>query len=134
MRSKNDGLWYVSQPSRLGGIGCEDYREQVLKELIARGYDVIHPFNAFPYEHFEGNSAVGRDMAMKYCCDLLDMCDGRLIVTGISEGVLIEINYVLKNYENPRIKVFSNYDPQWSNMRQKFSSQDRFKNTLLFLE
>lgn len=47
MTENKEGLWYVSQPFRLGGAGKEAYREEVLQGLIEKGYDVIHPFNAF---------------------------------------------------------------------------------------
>lgn len=130
MNKKLDGLWYVSQPSRLGGTGKEVYREQVLCELIAKGYHVIHPFNALPFSHFEGNAAIGRELAMQYCCDLVDMCEGRILVTGISEGVLLEVEHALQTLDGARIEVFPEYDPEWNVKLQEFEGEAKYQLAL----
>ncbi len=132
--ARKSSLWYVSQPSRLGGTGKEKYRNQVLEKLIDQGYDVVHPFNAFPYDHFEGSEHVGRDMAMKYCCDLVDMCKSKIIVTGISEGVLLEVDYALQHpTPESKIIVMSEYDPEWNRQLEYFVKLGLHRDALNYI-
>lgn len=131
MIERKEGLWYVSQPSRLGGSRKEEYREEVLQDLITRGYDVIHPFNAFPYHHFEGNPAIGRDPAMEYCCNLVDFCDGKIIVTGVSEGVLKETEHAISNWGTENVHLFlDEYDPNWKEVIRDFKGEPEFVKSL----
>ncbi len=127
---KTRGLWYVSQPSSLAGVGHEAYRETVLRDLISQGYDVIHPFNAMPYEHFEGNRAVGREKALVYCCQLIDACKGQVLVTGLSPGVLTEVAYAVEKYGSDTIRVFSNYDPDFYELLAAFRDREEFSIAL----
>lgn len=133
MKEQKHNLWYVSQPSRLGGVGREAYREEVLQELMSAGYAVVHPFNAFPYAHFEGNPAVGRDQAMSYCCSLVRMCQGRVLVTGVSEGVLLEVEYALQTQTDARIEIFPQYDPEWQERLLQFYGDERYAHALVRL-
>ena len=126
MSSNMSSLVYLSQPSRLGGSGKEEYREHVIKEMSDKSINVIHPFEAFPYERFEGNPRVGRELALRYCCELIDACSGGVALSGISEGTLIEVAYLLENHPERSLQLFSEFDPLWDQEIEKYSSDPRF--------
>ncbi len=94
--------------------------------MLEDGINTIHPFEAFPYERFEGHPGVGRELAMKYCCELIDACRGGVALTGISEGTLIEATYVLENHPNRSLQFYPQIDPLWSDQIKHFADDARF--------
>lgn len=105
---------------------------------IARdeGKACLHPFNAFPYEYYEGNPKIGRARSLELCCKAIDICD-EFWIFGVSEGTLFEADYFFKrNEENGLVLPVSNlirqYDPEY----KKYSDiyRDRFERTLKILE
>ena len=129
-----EGLIYLSQPARLGGATAVENRERVIEAVTNRNLTVIHPFEAFPYERFEGAPNVGRERAMAYCCKLIDICEAGLAVTGISEGTLLETEYLLKHWpQRPLLNLIEEFDPDWRQYRDMFVDEDRFGAALQVL-
>ncbi len=80
-----------------------------MRFVASRGAACLHPFNALPYDFFEGG-AVGRQETLKICCRLIDCCD-EIWVFGISEGVLIELEYA--GTTKPILSFIQDFDPEW---------------------
>lgn len=103
-------LVYISSPSRL-----IHKKDEMMQLVASHGKGGLHPFNALPYEYFEGG-VVGRDTSMRYCCSLIDVCH-EFWLFGISEGTLIETEYfMVKNREDnvkPFIILVKEFDPEW---------------------
>lgn len=85
----NTALVYCACPARLG-----DKKKQILDFVASKGKAPLHPFNALPYEYFEGG-IVGREATLEACCRLIDVCD-EFWLFGISEGTLVELEYFYK--------------------------------------
>src|SRR3989338_1130989 len=85
-------LIYGSLPSRI-----ISKKEEVMEFVASKGMACLHPFNAFPYNYFEGG-IIGRKKTLEMCCRLIDVCD-EFWIFGISEGTLIETDYFLKQNE-----------------------------------
>jgi len=79
--------------------------------VTAEGYAPLHPFQALPYERFEGNSRVGRDKSMEFCMRLVDVSD-ELWMFGISSGTLMEAVHAL-DIKKPVEFKFEYFDPEW---------------------
>ncbi len=59
-------LIYCATPSRLV------HRIKDIMDFVTnQGYAPLHPFQAFPYERFEGNPKIGRSKSIEWCLDLL---------------------------------------------------------------
>ena len=92
-----------------------------------KGYAPLHPFQAFPYERFEGNPKIGRDKTINWCLKLVDISD-EFWIFGISKGTMEEFSHAVKI--NKEIKLFLDYDSEWrkfyEKLREKYSQLDRF--------
>jgi hypothetical protein len=115
------GLVYASCPSRLTHL-----KEQIMQLFAEQGKGCLHPFNALPYEYFEGG-VVGREKSLKLCCRLLHVCE-EFSIFGVSEGTLLELEYwVTRNSKHVRSLPMQNhvlaYDPEWRKYREQYYSQ-----------
>ncbi len=100
-------LVYAACPSRLAGL-----RADIMGFVGARGHACLHPFNAFPYEYFEGGM-VGRDKTMEWCCRLVDACD-ELWCFGVSEGTCMEVDHLLRTKGADALRSHvDRFDPEW---------------------
>lgn len=120
-------LVYLSQPSRLGGAGSEEYRHHVIEEVTSTGLHVVHPFEALPYERFEGNPDVGRELSIHYCCRLIDACDGGIALTGISSGTLTETEYLFTHFPLRSLHIFTELDPSWEQEFDRYGQDPKFE-------
>lgn len=69
---------------------------------------------------------------MQYCCQLVDLCVG-ICVTGISEGVLMEVEHTLDTKTEPKIDIFPIYDPKWHDMLEYFNKQGTFDRAVGYI-
>lgn len=86
-------LVYASCPARMG-----DKKKEIMDFIAFQGKGGLHPFNAFPYEYFEGG-VIGRKDTIQMCCRLIDICD-QFWLFGISEGTLTETEYYFQKIDN----------------------------------
>ena len=85
-----NNLIYCATPSRLV------HKIADIMDLITnRGDAPLHPFQAFPYERFEGNPRIGRKKSMEWCLRLVGICD-EYYMFGVSEGTLEEAAHAIK--------------------------------------
>jgi hypothetical protein len=125
-----DYLSYGSTPSRL-----VSKIEEIMEHTANRGKACVHPFNAFPYLYYEGG-ILGRQKSMVACCRLIDIC-GEFAIYGISEGTLIELQYVLdkntnKDFQRP-VEIFvKEFDPEWEKYYEQYYK--RFSTALDYLK
>lgn len=77
--------------------------------VVKKGHAPLHPFQAFPYELYEGGR-VGRKKTMKFCRRLIDIAD-EFWLFGISEGTLEDLLYALK--KKKLVKLHLEFDPEW---------------------
>ncbi len=111
-------------------MGKESYRQTVIDRVSSHGLNVVHPFEAYPYERFEGNPRVGRELAMRYCCKLIDICEDGMAVSGISEGTLTETEYFLTYFPDRNLYLFSELDPEWQTRIEQFREDPRFASAV----
>jgi hypothetical protein len=83
-------LIYCATPSRL-----VEYREIIMDFVTNQGLAPLHPFQAFPFNRFEGNPKVGRAKSMEYCLRAVEMAD-EFWMFGISNGTLQEVVEALR--------------------------------------
>jgi len=108
-------LIYCATPSRL-----KDKLNEIMDFVTDKGYGVFHPFQAFPYERFEGGP-VGREKSMEFCFRAVSICD-EFWMFGVSKGTLEELTYAIK-YNIP-VKLFlSEFDENWEKNYQEFKEQ-----------
>ena len=117
-------LIYCATPSRL----VKKIKE-IMDFVNERGNAPLHPFQAFPYERFEGNPNVGRKKTIEWCLKLMEMCD-EFWLFGISEGTLQELNYALK-IKKPA-KTFLEFDEDWKKFYEELG--DNFSDPLKKIE
>ena len=109
-------LIYCATPSKL-----VHKIDEIMDFVTNKGYAPLHPFQAFPYERFEGNKLIGRQKSMEWCLRLVDISD-EFWLFGISKGTLEELNYTLKN--NKPIKLhMNNFDLDWEKFYRELCSQ-----------
>ncbi len=80
-------LIYCATPSRL-----KDKTEEIMDLVTNEGNAPFHPFQAFPFERFEGNLKVGRDDSMEWCLNSIGICNA-FYLFGVSDGTLQELVY-----------------------------------------
>ncbi len=113
-------LIYCATPSRL------TYKMHEIMDMVKReGNAPLHPFQALPYDAFEGNLRVGREKAMEFCLRLVDICD-TFYLCGVSEGTLGELVYAQKAVKP--VVLHPEFDSDW----KKFYKQlgEKYGNPL----
>lgn len=99
-------LIYCATPSRLV------HRMSDIMDFVAnQGHASLHPFQAFPYERFEGNPRIGREKSMEWCLRLIDISD-EFWMFGVSDGTLKEVVHAIK-IEKPIALKFEGFDNEW---------------------
>lgn len=106
-------LIYCATPSRIA-----HNRQQIMDFVTQQGYAPLHPFQAFPYERFEGDPVIGRQRSMEWCLRLVDISD-QLWVFGISRGTLQELTHAL-TIGKPFRSFFREFDPTFSEHVEQF--------------
>ncbi len=108
-------LIYCATPSRLAGKTGE-----IMDFVTNKGYAPLHPFQAFPYERFEGNPNIGRKKTMEWCFRTVEISD-EVWLFGISDGTLGESQYGLKigKLIVPKLQ----FDSQGRSLYQKLGSK-----------
>lgn len=106
-----DQLVFASTPSRM-----VDRTDEIMQFVSKKGKACLHPFNAMPYEYYEGGE-LGRDYTLDVCHRLIAACD-ELWVFGASDGTMFEIEEFIKNNaRRSKPQQFRNYvkefDPKW---------------------
>ena len=109
-------LIYCATPSRIA------YRmEEIMDFVTNQSYAPLHPFQAFPYERFEGNPKIGRTKSMGWCLKLIDISD-EFWMFGVSNGTLEEVAHATKIIKPVSLK-FSGFDPEWKEFYKKLGSK-----------
>lgn len=93
-------LVYAACPSRLA-----HKTDAILEFVVHHGQAPLHPFQAFPYDLFEGGKP-GRERTLEWCCRLIDVCD-ELWLFGISDGTLFEVNYLIARGRRSQFRDYS---------------------------
>ncbi len=99
-------LIYCATPSRL-----VNKIDEIMDFVTNRGYAPLHPFQALPYDRFEGNSEIGRTKSMEWCLRLVDVSD-EFWMFGVSIGTLDEVTHAIKIVK-PVTLHFDGFDPKW---------------------
>ena len=120
-------LIYCAMPARM-----KDKMTEIMDFVTAKGYGPLHPFQALPYERFEGGP-LGRQRTMDICCKLIDTCD-EFWMFGVSQGTLIEVVHTQKSPNKP-VELHFEFDPQWREFYAKLGGQfgnplDRYPGVL----
>jgi hypothetical protein len=90
--------------------------------VAGHGHACLHPFNALPYDYFEG-SKIGRRKTLEWCCRLIDACD-EVWLFGISAGTLFEVEYLLDLESPPRLRTFvRDFDPDGPAYCSKYATE-----------
>lgn len=99
-------LIYCAAPSRL-----VHKKDEIMDFVTKQGYGPLHPFQAYPYERFEGGP-IGREKSMEFCLRLIDVCD-EFWMFGVSNGTLEELVYSIK-IGKPIKLHFNDFDDNWA--------------------
>jgi hypothetical protein len=114
-------LVYCAQPGRLS-----NRKREVMNFVLEQGYAPLHPFQAFPYDLFEGGK-IGREKTMELCQRLIEAAD-EFWLFGVSEGTLQDLTYALKIKKH--VRVFLDFDPEWEvyykKLKEKYKSLHEF--------
>ncbi len=98
-------LIYCATPGRIN-----DKKNEIMELVEEKGQAPFHPFQAFPYELFEGGEP-GRENTIKFCKRAIDICD-QFWLFGVSKGTLTELNHAIE--KEKQIKLFhEEFDPEW---------------------
>ncbi|PIN80614.1 hypothetical protein COV11_03725 [Candidatus Woesearchaeota archaeon CG10_big_fil_rev_8_21_14_0_10_30_7] len=109
-------LIYCATPSRLV------YKiDKIMDFVTNQGNAPLHPFQAFPYERYEGNPRVGRTKSMEWCLRLVDICD-EFYMFGVSNGTLEEVAYAIKTIK-PVTLQFDGFDLEWDKFYQEIGQK-----------
>lgn len=99
-------LIYCATPSRL-----VHRIDKIMDFVTDQGNAPLHPFQAFPYERYEGNPEIGRTKSMEWCLRLVDISD-EFYMFGVSNGTLEEVAHAIKTIK-PVTLYFDGFDPEW---------------------
>jgi hypothetical protein len=116
-------LIYCATPSRLN-FKIKEIMDFVTKE----GNAPFHPFQAFPYERFEGGS-IGREKTMEFCRRAISICD-EVYLFGISKGTLDDINEG-KRQQKPISEFVEKFDPEWRKYYDLFVLNPKYEEVIL---
>ncbi len=75
-------LIYCAAPARI-----VHRLKDIMDFVTNQGNAPLHPFQAFPYERYEGNPRIGRTKSMEWCLRLIDISD-EFCMFGVSNGTL----------------------------------------------
>jgi len=117
-------LIYCATPSRI-----KNRKEEIMDFVTNQGYAPLHPFQAYPYDRFEGNPRIGREKSMEFCLRLVDICD-EFWMFGVSEGTLIEVVYAIENGKTVRLK-FESFDAEWRKFYEELG--EKYSNPIDYL-
>lgn len=106
-------LIYCATPSRL-----VHKINEVMDFVTNEGNAPLHPFQAFPYERYEGNPRIGRTKSMEWCLKLVDISD-EVYMFGVSNGTLEEVAHAMKIVK-PVTLQFDGFDPEWGTFYKEF--------------
>jgi len=116
-------LIYCATPTRL-----VTKIEEIMDYVTERGLAPFHPFQAFPYQRFEGNPNIGREKAMEFCFRAVDMSD-RIWIFGVSHGTLQEVNIALA--KKKPIELHLHLDSGWRRFYEELGK--KYGNPLDYL-
>jgi len=105
-------LIYCATPSRL-----VHRLDDIMDFVSNQGNAPLHPFQAFPYDRFEGNDNIGRAKSMKWCLRLVDISD-EFYMFGVSNGTLEEVAYAIKTSKLIKLQ-FDGFDLEWEKYNQE---------------
>ena len=109
-------LIYCATPSRL-----VNKIDEVMDFVTNQGYAPLHPFQALPYERFEGNPRIGRIKSMDWCLRLVDISD-EFWMFGVSNGTLEEVAHAIKIVKS--VKIFlDSFDTEWNKFYQELGNK-----------
>ena len=114
-------LVYCATPSRL-----VHKKEEIMRFASRQGYAPLHPFQALPYDFFEGNLEIGRTQTLDYCLRLVAICD-LFWIFGISQGTLDELVHA-HDIKKPVQSFVAEFDPEWKHYYQLFA--DHYRDAL----
>lgn len=109
---------YCATPSRISSKTNE-----IIEFVKKLGYAPFHPFQAFPYQNFEGNPNVGREKTMLYCARAVQMCN-QFWLFGLSEGT-VEIELPVAKEKNKLIRLVKKFDPEWNEFAEKLNFNEK---------
>lgn len=120
IKKKRTMNWaYLATPSRI----VKEKKEKILEicmYTVEQGALPMHPFNAFPYECYEGHELVRRDEAMASCFDLVALCD-EFWLFGVSHGTMQEL-VIAKDLVKP-VRLHLEYDTEWKDFYKKLAPE-----------
>ena len=118
-------LVYCATPSRLS------YKMNDIMNFVSdQGKGPFHPFQAFPYERFEGG-IIGREKSMEFCRRAIGICD-EIYLFGVSEGTLDDLLEGRKQ-KKPVSEFVEKFDPEWRRYYQLFVVNPKYKDVILGL-
>jgi len=101
-------LIYMAVPTRL--VNGQESMEKQMDVITKEGNAPLHPFQAYPYERYEGGP-VGKVKTWEFCCRLIDIAD-EVYLFGIGHGTLNEVAYAIKK-DKPIKLLMDVWDPDW---------------------
>ena len=107
-------LIFCSQPSRM-----KNKVKEIMDFVTKKNLAPLNLIHAFEFERFE-NGPIGREKTLEFCLRMIDTVD-EFWIFGISEGVMVELDYFLKNRKGRPIKLFMDqFDPEWKAYYEQF--------------
>jgi len=103
-------LVYLAVPSRL----CKDdptAMERQMDLVTKEGKAPLHPFQALPYNRFEGNEMIGKARTWDFCLRLVEISE-EFWLFGVSHGTLNEMEHAIKLGKQIRV-LLDQWDPDW---------------------
>lgn len=108
-------LIYCATTSRLPS-STEDQMDVITNQ----GDAPFHPFQAFPFERYEGGP-IGRERTLDICLKAVEMCD-EFCLFGISKGSLLELNHAI-DLGKPITLLHKKFDPKWEEQYAKLKDE-----------
>lgn len=117
-------LVYCATPSRL------KERAQEISEFVSKkGLAPFHPFIAYPYNQYEENPNIGRELSMHYCGESVRLCN-QFWLFGFSDGTTMqELPVAVEN--NKRIAFVSDFDPEWEKHKGIYLAKSKVLSQLV---
>lgn len=86
--------------------------KEIMDFVTERGFGPLNLIHSFEFERFE-NGPIGREKTLEFCLRMIDASD-EFWIFGISEGVMIELDYFLKHRKGRPVKLLMDqFDPEW---------------------